>query len=72
MGEFNDWRDELSDADKANFRAIQKENAKIAAMAPKPEEPVGPTVPSPHSTKVLQARQVAAYTSGPMNDENLQ
>lgn len=51
MGEFNDWRDELSDVDKANFRAIQKENAKIAAMAPKPEPPVGPTVPSPHSVK---------------------
>ena len=69
MGEFNDWRDELSEEDKANFRAIQKSNEKIKAIAPKPEEPVGPTVPSPHSVKTLQARQVAAYTSGPMDED---
>lgn len=64
MGEFNDWRDELSDEDKANFRAIQKTNAEIAAKAPKPEEPVGTTVPSPTSVQRTKYQQHHAIMMG--------
>ena len=45
------WEDNLSDADKKSLAVIREANRKIAAMAPKPEAPVGPTVPSPRSIK---------------------
>jgi hypothetical protein len=64
------WEDNLSDTDKASLAAIRETNRKTAETLPKPEPPVGPSVPSPHSTKVLQARQAAAFTSGDMNLED--
>ena len=51
------WEDNLSDADKKSLAAIREANRKITEMAPKPEEPVGPTVPSPHSIRRTKYQQ---------------
>jgi hypothetical protein len=53
-----DWTENLSKEDQENWKKSKEAIAKNEAMRKKEEPPVGPEVPSPHSTKFKRKAQV--------------